>query len=324
MVENLDLKDKKILYELDINARQSYGSIAKKVGLSKNAVIYRTEQLTKSQVIKSSRAIIDFGKLGLIQFRIYLDLKNASPKKEEEIINFLCAKRIVTHVASVDGAYNLSATLITKNIAEMHELWDELFEKYVNYIEKRLLTILTRNYYYYRPYLKEAKENNFERQITTPIKPVEISSTDLEILKLLAKNARTPIVDISEKLKITPKTVIAHIKTLEKKKIIIGYGVNIDLSKLGYEMFRVSFILYRLTKEKLEEFQRYMMSHPNIIYDEEVVGGDDYEIEAHVKNISELRKIIEDLKSKFVDIIQDYKILHVYKEHKDLTLPEKI
>ena len=37
-MKNLDLKDNKILYELDFNARQSNVSIGKKVGLSKDIV----------------------------------------------------------------------------------------------------------------------------------------------------------------------------------------------------------------------------------------------------------------------------------------------
>jgi DNA-binding Lrp family transcriptional regulator len=43
-MQNLDLKDKKILYELDFNARQSNASIGKKVGLSKDIVNRRVKK----------------------------------------------------------------------------------------------------------------------------------------------------------------------------------------------------------------------------------------------------------------------------------------
>ena len=46
MVE-LDLKDKKILFELDFDARQSYSEIAKKVRLSKQVVEYRIKKSRK-------------------------------------------------------------------------------------------------------------------------------------------------------------------------------------------------------------------------------------------------------------------------------------
>ena len=40
-MDKLDLKDKKILYELDLNARQTDNQIAKKVGMSRDSVRYR-------------------------------------------------------------------------------------------------------------------------------------------------------------------------------------------------------------------------------------------------------------------------------------------
>ena len=39
-MEQVDLKDRKILYELDLNCRQSNAQIGKKVGLSKEVVTY--------------------------------------------------------------------------------------------------------------------------------------------------------------------------------------------------------------------------------------------------------------------------------------------
>lgn len=324
MEHKLDLKDRKILYELDKDSRQSFGSIAKKVGLSKNSVITRVNHLKEIGVIKSFNTIVDLGKIGFMQFRFYFDLKNLNQKKEQEIIEFLCSKKIVTQVDSMDGIYNLGALIITRDIVEMHELWDDLFDMYVNYIEKRLLTIVTRNFYYYRPYISGLKRNNGELEITTKQGKEKIEEINIKLLKILAKNARAPVIEIADELKITPKTVITHIRDLEKKKLIVGYTTSLDLEKAGYQIFRVSFILFRLTKQTIQDFQEYAMSHPNIVYDEEVVGGDDYELEIHVTDIKELREIIKEIQSKFTDIIQDYKILHLYKQHKSITFPEKI
>ena len=44
-MEKIDLKDRKILYQLDIDSRQSYSQIAKKVGVSKNVLVYRINKL---------------------------------------------------------------------------------------------------------------------------------------------------------------------------------------------------------------------------------------------------------------------------------------
>ncbi len=46
-MENLDVEDKKILYELDIDSRQSFSQIGRKVGLSKDVVAYRVLERKK-------------------------------------------------------------------------------------------------------------------------------------------------------------------------------------------------------------------------------------------------------------------------------------
>jgi Lrp/AsnC family leucine-responsive transcriptional regulator len=315
----LDLKDKKILYELDINSRESFSVIAKKVGLSKNSVIERVKKLRELGIIRSYHVWIDEAKLGFMHFRIYLNLKNASPQKENEIIEFLARKKIVTWVGSMDGAFNLGALVITKNINELHELWDELFSRYVNFIQDRLLAIVAKKDYYSKAYLIQKKSDKKIPLLTLSNKE-DISTLDFKILKMLSSDARIPVISIAEKTNSTPKTIISHIKELEKRKIIIGYTANLDLDKLGFQRFRVSFILFRLTPEKIASFHNYALTHPNIIIDEEIVGGDDYEVEINVKDISELRKIIEDIKSKFSDIIQDYHILHIFREDKNISI----
>jgi DNA-binding Lrp family transcriptional regulator len=224
----------------------------------------------------------------------------------------------------MDGGFNLKVQLIAKNMLEVHRLWEDIFEKYVNYIEKRRLTIVTRNYYYYRPYLLEMLHNTREQIITTPANLTKLEKLDLGLLRILARGARTSVLELSSSLDITPKTVIAHMKSLREKKIIQGYGLSVDLEKMGYQIFRVAFILARLTPKKFKDFQDYVKDNPNIVYDEEVVGGDDYEIEVQVRDVTGLRALISDIQSKFSDIIQDYQILHVFKTYRGLTFPESI
>ena len=49
----IDLKDSKILYQLDINSKKSSSQIGKKVGLPKNMVTYRINNQIKKGVIVS-------------------------------------------------------------------------------------------------------------------------------------------------------------------------------------------------------------------------------------------------------------------------------
>ena len=65
MAFQLDNIDKKILKELQMDASQSLGDIAKKVGASKTPVWNRIKKLRKIGVIKSHTVILDPIELGL-------------------------------------------------------------------------------------------------------------------------------------------------------------------------------------------------------------------------------------------------------------------
>lgn len=320
MIE-LDIKDRKILYELDTNSRQSYHEIAKKVGLSKDSIIYRINKLKESDIIKKFHTLIDVGKLGFISFRLYLKLQNTTPEQESEIIEFIKDQKIVTWCASIDGDYDLGMWILVKSIKEMNLFWKEILKKYTNFIDKRWLTIFTKVSYFSRVYLTGKKQNFDEYIFITEPEERKIDENDIEILKLLALDSRISVLDISQKLKLTPKTVSARIKDLEKRKIIVGYRTMFDLEKLGYQYFKLHINLHNVTEEKQRKFRAFVKQHPNIIYDNEVLGGDDFEIEIQIGTLSEFRAIIDDIKKQFSDIIKSYNHMTIYKEHKFIFFP---
>ena len=76
MVKKLDYYDKKILFELDKNARITTSSLAKKIRKSKQFVDYRIKKLEQEKIIKGYTSVIDYSKLGYISMRIYFKLHN--------------------------------------------------------------------------------------------------------------------------------------------------------------------------------------------------------------------------------------------------------
>ena len=70
-MEKIDLKDRKILFELDINSRQTLTQIGRKVGLPKTVVAYRIKRLQERGIIKSFYTVIDVYKLGFIMMRFH-------------------------------------------------------------------------------------------------------------------------------------------------------------------------------------------------------------------------------------------------------------
>ncbi len=61
---DIDLKDRKILYELDLDCRQSNTQIGKKVGLKKDVVSYRIKRMQDEGIIRNFLTAINTFKLG--------------------------------------------------------------------------------------------------------------------------------------------------------------------------------------------------------------------------------------------------------------------
>ena len=78
-MKKIDLKDRKILFELDRNSRQSLSQIGKKVGVAKSIVSYRINRLQKLGIIKSYYTVVDLYKLGFIAPRLHFVYQYVTP-----------------------------------------------------------------------------------------------------------------------------------------------------------------------------------------------------------------------------------------------------
>ncbi|MBT6955719.1 Lrp/AsnC family transcriptional regulator, partial [archaeon] len=85
----LDLKDRKILSELDKDCRQPNSTIAKKVGLSTEVVSYRIKRLEQEKIITQYQVALNLSKLGVIQFRVLLSFQHITSGELEKKISKL-------------------------------------------------------------------------------------------------------------------------------------------------------------------------------------------------------------------------------------------
>lgn len=317
----LDLKDRKILFELDTNSRQSYQEIANNVGLSKDSVFYRIKRLEREGIIQRYQTLIDVGKLGYTSFRIFYKLQNTTPEKEEEILNYLKNHRIVVWMASVEGYWAINTWILCKEISELEAFWKDFTFKYINHLADKQLSVFTDITYFSRAYFLPDKKNEISIKFVTAPKKTEVDKTDIKILQILNLNARISLLEISEKIGLSAKQISARIRSLEERKIIIGYRTMFDLQKLGYLYYRLHIKVKNLTKERENTFRQFAFIHPNIIYDHYSICGPDLEIDIQVESIEKLRSIINELKDKFSDIIQGYDVLQYLKEYKYVYMP---
>lgn len=312
----LDLKDWKLLRELDINAKQSISEIGKKILLNKNTVNYRMNRLEKEGIITGYTATINNVALGYNSFRVYLDFLNTTEKEESEIIEYLKSQKIIGVVATIDQGHDLAFISWTKDPYEFDSFWTTFKEKFKQNIWKEEVSFFSEVYHFKRNYLTTETSPKYEFIGKTPVQ--KIDELDMKILQTLVKNARTLLIDIAENLKTPPRTIAARIKKLEQNQIIQGYRVNINLEKIGYEYHKLNITLDQL--ENYDSLLTFAKNNKNVIYLDKSISNYDLEIDIEVKDKTELKKLINEIKQKFK--VREIQILTFEKYHKLETLPE--
>jgi DNA-binding Lrp family transcriptional regulator len=322
----LDVKDRKILYELDINARQSASEIGKKVGLSKQVVSYRINKLIQSKVIQKFYAVYDTSKLGFTTYKIFLRLQNVDIEKQKEINEYIKNHKNVQFFASCDGMFDLAFNVLAKTISELYDAIKELENKYGDYIAEKEMVIMIFSSFFYKDYFigKQSEEIRKPMYFGSKAEKTKIDKVDKKILHYLGIDAKIPIVEIANRIKISADAVAVRIKKLEKAQIIHNYILLPNSSLLNQTSYKILFSLHNLTEEKERILFEYCKTQPNIWFHSKSLGKWDLEINMDVDNANQFRQIMMEIKSQFSDIIKEYNTLQVSKVHKFNFYPFKI
>jgi DNA-binding Lrp family transcriptional regulator len=319
----IDEKDRRILYELDLNSRQPISQISKKLEIHENSVKYRIKKLEKVGVIYNYYAVIDSFKLGYLPIKFYLKFEFTTPNIEEEIINYFKQNKQTWWVASLEGRFDLAVHMLVKNFKLFSDFWDLTLEKFNDYIGEALfaqyfyLNSFEYSYLYDKNIIKKRKK-------FTSINDggiINIDKINYQILELIAPNARINLSKIAERLSLTPEAIIYRLKKLEKLNIIQGYRTNINLQKIGYKNFKVDIFLGDY-KQRLKIID-YIKNNNNLVFICKSAGVSNLELGFHLLNINHLFEIINELKIKFPKAIKNYYYLLVSKQHKWEFLPKE-
>ncbi|MBD3155630.1 MAG: winged helix-turn-helix transcriptional regulator [Candidatus Aenigmarchaeota archaeon] len=322
MVE-LDVKDKKILYHLDLNCRQSNSQIGKKVGLSRKVVSYRIKRMEEEGVIKNYWTAINAFKLGYQVFRVYIKFQDVTEDKKQEIIEYFASYKNVWTMYSSKVPIDLGIVIWVKKTCEFYRFWDKTLTLYEPYFAEYSTSIYITSIHYKKTYLindKEESENRKLYETSCESNIVDIDEIDYQLLNTLALNARIPLVELAEKLGCSSQNVNYKIKNLMKSRVINGFRVNLFLSEIGMKNFKVDIYLKDYAKRKA--IIEYLEKQPYFVILNVAIGWADIEPELIVDNVEHLLEILEDLNKRFPNAVKKNVFWITSKQHKFRWLPE--
>jgi len=318
MALKLDMKDRKILYELDKNSRQSASKIAKKVGLSVDGTNYRIKQLIKKNAIFKFMTLLDTAKLGLTTYKVFYRFQNTTLHKEKEIIDYLIAHPNTQLITSTWGMFDLNINVISRNTEELNKILSEFNLRYGKFFAEKLVNILVESNFFFRDYLTDEKQSMIRKPMFFGSVPAttEVDDYNKKILTLLAEDARISSVNIAKIVGLSADAIIQRVKKLEKSGVIQNYVLFPNSEEIGYTWYYVLFLFRDITVEDEKKFFNFCRIHPNIWCYNKMIGTWDVIINVDVKDDNELKDILMQIKNDFSRILKEYNLLKITKTYK--------
>ena len=310
---SLDVKDRKILSELDMDARQQLSTIAKKVRLSREVVSYRIKQLEKKGIIEGYYTAIDTSKLGYLYCRILFKYRNISPEIERNLLNYCKESFTINWISLNNGRWDITLVFLAKSLDDIEELYDDINIKFGKYLQDPYMSIAFKIYHFKNNYLYGKKDTKFEI-LGEKNKKVKLDEIDEKILDILSDNARLSLLDIAVKLRSTPKLIKQRINKLVKDKVILAFRVKINNRLLGYDHYKVFLNLQNLTKENLNKLITYFRLESEVTYVTKPMGQHNLEFEAMFKSANDLHEFLKRMSFKFSNIVVNYETMLCYSE----------
>jgi Lrp/AsnC family leucine-responsive transcriptional regulator len=129
--------------------------------------------------------------------------------------------------------------------------------------------------------------------------------TDIEILRIIQKDAKRPVKSIASELHLTTTPVFERIKKLENKGVIENYGAHISREKLGLSLMAFcSVSLGAHDHKQLAKFAREVQQLSEVMACYHVTGPFDYLIQVLVPDMEIYQQFITQKLSKLDNIRQ--------------------
>ena len=301
----LDELDRRILYQLDLDCRQSNARIARKVKARKDTVAFRIRRLIKRGIITRFTTEINSAKFGYATLKVYLQVQNFTDKQEKEFFQYLKSFRQTGWIVSCSGRWDVLVVYWAKSPFEFYQELLKILNRFSKHIVHKEICQSMNWFWYNRKWLIED---------ATPVGieyggiPGHYKLDDLDhaVLRCLIDDGRASAVSISEKAGTSPQNVLNKIKKLKKAGIITKFGIDIDYKQLGITFCKAFVYLQNITQERLQELYDYCLRQPQIFALVVTLGPWDLELEFEVHDFEEMTRIMNGLRKKFGDMVKNY------------------
>jgi Lrp/AsnC family transcriptional regulator for asnA, asnC and gidA len=208
-----------------------------------------------------------------------------------------------------------------KNLDKFYSYWQKTLERYGKYFKDPTFLFQIQELSFKPSYLidRNRRQENEKYEISGSESNSTIDQLDHQILKMIASDARLPLIEIVKKLNTSSNVVRYRLRKLRKLNVIQGFRTNIDITKLGYISIKADIFLNKFEDRlKIINHLRY---NPYVVCIMKSFGYSHIEIELNTKDINHFYEIMKDLINSFPDVINSYHYFTILENHKLCWMP---
>lgn len=310
----LDTLDRKLLYHLDINSRQSTAQLAKKISSNKDTINYRLHRLLEQKIITRFSTATNTAYLGYENIKVYLQFQNFDREIEKQFFNYLRTIPRIGWIVKCSGRWDAIFCYWAESKFEFYSTLLTILNKFSKYIRHKEIIHNINWFYYNRKWLFPTEIKVFPTKYGETPRKEQIDNLDKKIINTLIYDARTPVKDIALKSKTSSQNIINRLKNLRNKAIITKFSIDLNYEKLDLILCKTFIYLDNITKEKLEQLYNYCAKEPTIFALTTTLGSWDLELEFEVHKFEEAIQSMEKLREKFKEIIRSYESVIITKQ----------
>lgn len=128
---------------------------------------------------------------------------------------------------------------------------------------------------------------------------IKLDAKDQKILAELDSDCRQSDAKIAKKVGLSQQVVSYRINRLVKSGVIRQFYAVIDITRLGYSIYKAYFKLQNISKAKEDEMKQFLINHKNVLWAGACDGSWDLSVTLLAKNAQELDKILTEFASQF-------------------------
>ena len=244
--EGMDDTDRELLMLIGQNPRIHFRELAKRLGISRQAIHRRVQALKESGVIKPSIAMVSFSFLDAVSVVVSGFAKTTSMEKTLDRLGEGDRTRRVV----VAGGNYLYVIGFLRNISEL--------DNYVEFV-RRTAEMPEPSVGIYNEENEDLMPYSIDGSGTRRQRNIDLSPLDFKIIGSLRDDARKPMAEIAKMVGVSTKTVRRHLEKLTSGGAL-DMSVPMDMT-LGGDLFMVMHVNLKYGADKRDVGRRLLSKH---------------------------------------------------------------